>query len=51
VKPSPQRRESPDKSARDRFEELGTLIMAVSKSELEKREKAWKDARAKQKKK
>jgi hypothetical protein len=35
------------KSPRERFNELGTKVLSVSKEEIEKREKEWKKNRRK----
>lgn len=36
---------SPDKSPYERFTELGKKLMAVPKSEIDERDKAWEEAR------
>jgi hypothetical protein len=38
------------KSPRERFTELGTKVMSVSKEEIEKREKTWRAQRRRKKK-
>jgi hypothetical protein len=37
------------KTPRERFTELGSKVLSVSKDEIEKREKEWRKARSKKK--
>jgi hypothetical protein len=41
----PKRRESDDKPTRAKFAALGTRVMAVSKEELDARDKQWRAER------